>query len=84
MVESWIDLEKRITSKSPKDLRADLLIDIRFILENYSTPRIYYERTNSMANKINDKFATIVSRKIAKAQYESMIRFIKGTRGYED
>jgi len=41
-------------------------------------------RINELINKINDKFATIVSRKIAKAQYESMIRFIKGTRGYED
>ena len=55
MVESWIDLEKRITSRSPKKLRADLLNDIRFILENYGTPRIYYERTNNMTNKINDK-----------------------------
>jgi len=32
---------------------------------------------------INDKFATLLSRKIAKAQYESMIRRTKSIRGYD-
>lgn len=41
------------------------------------------ERLEKLIQRINNKFATIVSRKIAKTQYESTIRFIKGTRGYE-
>jgi len=41
-------------------------------------------KIKELIKKINDKFFTIVSRKIAKAQYESLIRRIKGIRGYED
>ena len=41
------------------------------------------DRLEKLIQRINDKFTTIVSRKIAKAQYESMIRRIKGIRGYD-
>ena len=50
--------------------------------------KIYVTNTEALKLKefikrINDKFATLLSRKIAKAQYHSMIRRIKGIRGYD-
>jgi len=41
------------------------------------------DRLEKLIQIINNKFTTIVSREIAKTQYESTIRFIKGNRGYE-
>jgi len=41
-------------------------------------------RLKELIQKINDKFASIISRKIAKTQYLSIVRRIKSIRGYDN
>ena len=55
MVESWIDLEKRITGTDTKTLKDNLLNDVNYILDSFGTVSQYYNRTNPHAAKINKK-----------------------------
>ncbi|MEK6923184.1 MAG: hypothetical protein AABW84_00600 [Nanoarchaeota archaeon] len=55
MVESWKDLEKRITNTDAKELRHNLLNAVNFILDSYGAPGQYYGRTNNQTNEINKK-----------------------------
>jgi len=50
-------------------------------MEKIIVTELEYENLQHLLQIINDKTATIVSRKIAKARYLAIIRFIRGIRG---
>ncbi len=55
----WQKLEERVQELDSEELRAELLEDIDFILENLGQPQDYYKHTNPNIIELNEKIDKI-------------------------
>ena len=55
MVESWVDLEKRITDTAILKIKDNLLSDVDYILDKFGTVGQYYNETNPSSPEINKR-----------------------------
>ena len=71
-----------ILSMGKVEQNDNLIIKKEFdVMDKIIVTELEYENLQHLLQIINDKTATIVSRKIAKARYLATIRFIRGIRG---
>lgn len=51
----WSEIEKEILDKPEKELRTEMLSCLKYIHDNFSTPKQYYDFSNPEQDEINEK-----------------------------